>query len=59
MSHGFDQSSAQGGEHLPEPLPAEPFGIFRTWWDEAHQKKVQPNPNVMALATVDPDGRGT
>lgn len=58
MSNALDQSERnESGEHLPEPLPADPFGIFRAWWDEAHQKKVQPNPNAMTLATVDPDGR--
>lgn len=42
---------------LPEPLPAEPFGLFAAWFDEARERKITPNPNAMALATVDPDGR--
>jgi pyridoxamine 5'-phosphate oxidase len=48
---------AYGSEMLPDPLPAEPFALFRAWFDEAHQRRVQPNPNAMTLATVDPDGR--
>lgn len=57
---GFDRSNAMaggGGEHLPDPLPADPMPLFRAWWDEAHAKQVQPNPNAMTLATVDADGR--
>jgi pyridoxamine 5'-phosphate oxidase len=50
-----DQSDAVAVEQaLPEPLPADPFPLFRTWFDEAHQRKVQPNPNAMTLATCDP-----
>lgn len=45
-------------EHtLPEELPASPMPLFRAWFDEAREKKIQPNPNAMALATVDRDGR--
>lgn len=52
-----DQSDAPAiNQLLPEPLPAEPFTIFRSWFDQAHRERVQPNPNVMALATVAPDG---
>jgi len=42
---------------LPTPLPVEPFATFRAWLNEAHERKTQPNPNAMTLATVDPDGR--
>ncbi|MEM7754128.1 MAG: pyridoxamine 5'-phosphate oxidase [Planctomycetota bacterium] len=42
---------------LPDPLPAEPFTLFRAWFDEAEAAKNQPNPNAMTLATVDADGR--
>lgn len=42
---------------LPDPLPAAPFPLFRAWFDEAHAKSIQPNPNAMTLATVDPDGQ--
>ena len=41
---------------LPEPLPAEPFTLFTEWYDTAHRKQLQPNPNAMVLATVDPQG---
>ncbi len=44
-------------ETLPDPLPAEPFGLFRDWFDAARSGRVQPNPDAMTLATVDPDGR--
>jgi len=33
------------------------MATFKAWFDEAHQRKTQPNPNAMALATIDPDGR--
>ncbi len=42
---------------LPEPLPAEPFGLFVEWLREAERLRVQPNPNAMSLATVARDGR--
>lgn len=42
---------------LPEELPNEPWGLFREWWNEAHTKRVQRNPNAMTLATVDGAGR--
>lgn len=44
-------------QHLPDALPADPLPVFKAWFDEAHARKVQPNPNAMALATIDPDGR--
>lgn len=44
-------------QSLPDPLPTEPMPLFRTWFDEAHAKRIQPNPNAMALATIDPDGQ--
>lgn len=47
---------------LPETLPESPWELFTAWWTLAHEGldgsgKVQPNPNAMSLATVDPDGR--
>lgn len=58
---GFDQSDAPPlpgeGPLLPEPLPPDPFTLFRSWFDEAAQRAVQPNPNAFTLATIDPDGR--
>ncbi|MEM8834339.1 MAG: pyridoxamine 5'-phosphate oxidase [Planctomycetota bacterium] len=46
---------------LPEPLPTGsgeggPMGLFKAWFDEAHTRKVQPNPHAMTLCTVDPGG---
>lgn len=43
-------------ELLPEPLPADPFPIIRAWFDEAHDRRVQPNPNAMTVASVDAEG---
>lgn len=43
-------------DFLPEPLPAEPCAIFSQWYDAAHRKQAQPNPNAMVLATVDAQG---
>lgn len=61
MAQGvFDQSEVGGvgeGEQLPEPLPADPFPLVAEWYAEAQRRKLQPNPNAMALATVDGDGR--
>lgn len=50
-------STYDEGELLPDPLPASPMGLLRAWLEEATEKGVQPNPNAMTLATVDPDGR--
>lgn len=44
------------GEALPEPLPPEPMGLLCAWLGEARDGRVQPNPDSMALATVEPDG---
>jgi pyridoxamine 5'-phosphate oxidase len=43
-------------ELLPEPLPPDPMVIFDQWMKEALQKRLQPNPNAMVLATVGPHG---
>jgi pyridoxamine 5'-phosphate oxidase len=43
-------------QFLPEPLPADPFGIFSEWYATAHSSRTQPNPNAMVLATVDTQG---
>lgn len=45
------------GETLPDHLPKSPLTLFRAWFDDAQQRKLQPNPNAMTLATIDPDGR--
>lgn len=42
---------------LPEPLPADPMAMVRAWLDDAMRLSDLPNPNAMALATVDADGR--
>ena len=44
------------GESLPDPLPSEPFSLLKTWFDDAAERKVQPHPNAMTLATADSDG---
>lgn len=56
----LDQSEQVDGgpdAHLPEPLPADPFPLFKAWFDDAHAREIQPNPNAMTLATCDGDGR--
>jgi pyridoxamine 5'-phosphate oxidase len=45
------------GPMLPQPLPAEPFALFTSWFDEACQKRFTANPNAFALATVGPGGQ--
>ncbi len=53
-----DQSDAFSlAQSLPDPLPQEPFGLFREWFDDARSQRIQPNPNAMTLATVDSQGR--
>lgn len=47
----------QMDEQLPDTLPDSPFPTIKAWIDLAYARKVQPNPNAMTLATVDPDGR--
>lgn len=68
-SQSPDPGTASGGDDpfcllgtLPEQLPVHPWGIVEAWWTLAHRGEdnsgpVQPNPNAMALATVDGDGR--
>jgi pyridoxamine 5'-phosphate oxidase len=52
-----DQSDAPAiAQNLPDPLPADPFPLFQSWFDEAYTRRIQPNPNAMSLATVDADG---
>lgn len=43
-------------QSLPEPLPAEPLATAAVWLAEAMEKRDQPNPNAMVLATCS-DGR--
>src|SRR5262245_14868952 len=49
-------SDTHSDEFLPEPLPAEPFAIFKQWFDLAWTKRLQPNANAMVLATIDAGG---
>lgn len=42
---------------LPDPLPSDPFPLFAEWFEAQQQAKRIPNPNAMALATIDADGR--
>ncbi|HZW08387.1 MAG TPA: pyridoxamine 5'-phosphate oxidase [Phycisphaerales bacterium] len=49
--------SFESSPTLPDPLPAEPFSLFRAWFEEAAALGATPNPNAMTLATIDPDGR--
>jgi pyridoxamine 5'-phosphate oxidase len=58
MESAFDLTGGRSGEHLPDELPADPMPLCKKWFDEAREKKVQPNPNVMTLATLDPPPHG-
>jgi pyridoxamine 5'-phosphate oxidase len=42
---------------LPDPLPADPLPIAASWFSEAWNGRVQPNPDAMVLATCDAQGR--
>lgn len=44
------------GYTLPTPLPAQPFEVFKAWFDEETAASRTPNPNAMSLATIDADG---
>jgi len=44
-------------ELLPEPLPAQPMPLLAQWLADAAERRLQPNPNAMVLATATPDGR--
>jgi len=41
---------------LPDPLPAEPLSIAAAWLEDARQRRDQPNPDAMVLATSTRDG---
>lgn len=58
MAHSLDLSESFSIEStLGDPLPPDPLAVWKSWFDEAHAGKVQPNPNCFTLATIDPDGR--
>jgi pyridoxamine 5'-phosphate oxidase len=40
-------------ELLPQPLPVDPLPLLEQWMAEAWQRRTQPNPNAMVLATSD------
>jgi pyridoxamine 5'-phosphate oxidase len=42
---------------LADTLPPEPLQFANEWLAEAWQRREQPNPNAMVLATSTPDGR--
>jgi len=42
---------------LPKPVPDDPVPLAREWLDEASASGEHRNPNAMALATVDAQGR--
>jgi pyridoxamine 5'-phosphate oxidase len=44
-------------EFLPESLPSTPLPLFAQWFNEARDRKIQPNPDAMTLATIDANGR--
>jgi pyridoxamine 5'-phosphate oxidase len=54
--HNSLMSLSPNDEFLPEPLPTEPFTLFKQWFDHAWKKRLQPNANAMVLATVDAHG---
>jgi pyridoxamine-phosphate oxidase len=41
---------------LPSTLPADPMPIVESWLQEARERKVQPNPDSLVVATATPDG---
>jgi len=41
---------------LPDQLPESPWPLFRAWFDDAHGRKVSPNPNAFTLACLDEGG---
>ncbi len=42
---------------LPDPLPVEPMTTATAWLAEAWERRAQPNPDSMVLATVDSSGQ--
>lgn len=44
------------GHTLPETLPDSPWPTFRSWFDDANDRKVAPNPNAFTLASLDEGG---
>lgn len=44
-------------ELLPPTLPADPMPLFAEWFALARERKLQPNPDCMVLASVGATGR--
>ncbi len=44
-------------ELLPDTLPADPMPLFVEWFALARERKTQPNPDCMVLASVDAQRR--
>ncbi|MEJ2604205.1 MAG: pyridoxamine 5'-phosphate oxidase [Gammaproteobacteria bacterium] len=42
---------------LPAPLPEDPMPIAAAWLAEATERRVQPNPNAVVIATVDQESQ--
>ncbi len=42
---------------LPDPLPQDPMPTLLAWFAEARESAAYPDPNAMALATTDAQGR--
>jgi pyridoxamine 5'-phosphate oxidase len=41
---------------LPSTLPADPMPIVEAWFKDARERRIQPNPDSLVLATATPDG---
>ena len=39
-------------ELLPQTLPSDPMPLFAAWFAHARERRLQPNPDAMVLATV-------
>lgn len=44
------------GEFPSEPLPRDPMAIAAAWLQEARERRLQPNPDAMVIATTDDQG---
>lgn len=44
-------------DHLTEPAPDEPMETVSRWLADACERRLQPNPNAMVLATTGADGQ--
>lgn len=44
------------GLRVADPLPSDPWPLFKGWYDEEQAAARTPNPNAMVVATIDADG---